>query len=116
MAAVMEAVVEPAMESPPQTAPLPSLHGPRNPLLDALGRSELRLERLGRGSAGAYLCQANNSVGASQPAQVLVGVQCKTPFCFWSLKKYFVTASERSISSMMKKRLGSKEIRENISQ
>ena len=42
----MAAVMEPAMQAPPQAVPLPSLHGPRNPLLDALGRSELRLERL----------------------------------------------------------------------
>jgi hypothetical protein len=42
--------------------------------------AELRLERVGRAQAGRYLCQANNSVGASQPAEVIVGVQCKTTF------------------------------------
>jgi len=42
--------------------------------------AELRLERVGRAEAGRYLCQANNSVGASTPAQITVGVQCKTTF------------------------------------
>ncbi len=42
--------------------------------------AELQLERVGRAQAGRYLCQANNSVGASQPAEVTVGVQCKTTF------------------------------------
>jgi hypothetical protein len=37
----------------------------------------LRLERVGRTEAGRYHCQANNSVGASQPAGLTVGVQCK---------------------------------------
>ena len=44
--------------------------------------AELRLERVGRAEAGRYLCQANNSVGVSQPAEVTVGVQCKTTFLY----------------------------------
>ena len=42
----MEALLDAPVDSLVDAPLLPSLHGPRNPLLDALGRSELRLERL----------------------------------------------------------------------
>ena len=62
-------------------------------------QEQLTINHIRREQAGVYVCQANNSVGQSQPRQIELAVQCE----YFNLRYLSPTAEKSAEKNSFKK-------------